>query len=237
MDKLGSIVLFPLLMMFENSQSTNVVVDGIWFLKGCETEGLCSSLAMGWRSPSVPYHVGLSTEQLASTIANKQESNRRQDRKQPSYKPNHQHDLLPFSTQPILKGRENYPRVNTTGWDHWGHLGGCLPQRLNNEWKLWAHELGFTVGWFCWVMQLGNFQCQLRVFLLGLIKFPRKTNKPSNLLPGRWKLDYQSVRSQIEKRASIIPLISFWHAGTSSKYVWCPRFQRSSVLSSPENKL
>lgn len=45
----------------------------------------------------------------------------------------------------------------------------------------------------------------LRVFPLGLIKFPRKTkkltNESSNLRPGWWKLHYQSVRSQMEKRA------------------------------------
>ena len=54
-----------------------------------------------------------------------------------------------FSTH-FERGSELYKSVNTKRWDHWGCLGGCLPEVLGNEWKLWTHELGFTGGWFSW---------------------------------------------------------------------------------------
>lgn len=48
---------------------THVVVGGIQLLTGCWTECLSSSLAVGCRSPSVPFHTGLSIRQVDSITA------------------------------------------------------------------------------------------------------------------------------------------------------------------------
>lgn len=89
MNKLVSIVLFPLLLMFNNIHNKNVVAARIQLLEGCQTEGLGSWPAVSWKTSSVPHHASLSIAQLASTEqASKQENKIGQHGRQVFYTPN-----------------------------------------------------------------------------------------------------------------------------------------------------
>lgn len=133
MNKLVSIVLFPLLLMFNNIHNKNVVGARIQLLEGCQTEGLGSWPAVSWKTSSVPHHASLSIAQLASTEQASKKT--RQDNMEGRFFILLISEVIShhFCSTCFQKNSELYKSVNTRKGNHWGHLGGYPPQALNNE--------------------------------------------------------------------------------------------------------